>query len=225
MLIDIHTHISSPKSSQLRFLVGKHSLGIHPWELKKELSKESIEQQWLALKAKFSKEILAIGECGLDRARSDLASMDVQLEVLHQHLRWAQKVNLPVIIHCVRAYSDLLMLLKKIRFQGKILLHDYAGNLDEASKLLAYDAYFSFGARVMDPKSKASVVLKNLPIERVFFETDDQTQWSLEQIYDKACELLKMDQGQLEEKMHDNLLTFFSDLKDVSPSDLIHNLS
>lgn len=224
MLIDIHTHIQRPQSANLCFLVGKHSLGIHPWELTAERSKENIEAEFNLLKQKWCESILAIGECGLDRARENIAPMELQLAVLEWHLDWARETNRPVIIHCVRAHSDLLMLLKKKKFDGKILLHDYAGNLNEAMKFLGYDVYFSFGARLMNEKSKAPQVFKTLPKERLFLETDDQKEFSIEDIYKKSEILMRMRSDELENLFYNNLLSFFSDLNNVSSSDLIANL-
>ncbi len=221
MLIDIHTHILEHNPANLCFLIGKHALGIHPWELSAECSKESIEKKFQELERQDQKEVLAVGECGLDRARSGLVGMDIQLEVLNWHMTWATKTERPLILHCVRSHSDLLMLLKKNRYLGKILLHDYSGNLDEAMKFLNYDTWFSFGASFFRKNSKTPQVFKALPKERLFLETDDQREHSLEAIYDKASELLRMNRVDVEELMLSNLKSFFSDLNDVSASDLI----
>ena len=221
MLIDIHTHIPEHNPANLCFLIGKHALGIHPWELSAESSKESIEKKFQELQRLDQKEVLAIGECGLDRARCGPLGMNFQLEVLLWHMTWASKTERPLILHCVRSHSDLLMLLKKKRYLGKILLHDFSGNQVEAMKFLNYDAWFSFGTSFFRKNSKSPQVFKALPKERLFLETDDQREYSLETIYDKASELLKMNRVDVEELMLSNLKSFFSDLNDVSASDLI----
>lgn len=225
MLIDIHTHIHSAPSANLCFLVGVHSLGIHPWELKADLTMDSVEARFEQLKKKFHPAILAIGECGLDRAHAGILPMDLQLTVLEWHMDWAREMKRPLILHCVRSHSDLLMLLKKKRYGGKILLHDYSGNLTEAMKLLDYDAYFSFGSSFFRKNSKTPQVFKTLPRERLFLETDDQRDYLLSQIYEKACEILRVNQESLEDLLYKNLLTFFSDLNDVSAADLVAHMS
>jgi TatD DNase family protein len=225
MFIDIHTHIQSAQPPNLCFLVGKHSLGIHPWSLTAERSIETIEVEFESLKRELTYSILAIGECGLDRSREGIADINMQMSVLEWHLDWALKVRRPVIIHCVKAHSDLLMMLKKKRYDGKLLLHDYAGNLNEAMKFLGYDVYFSFGARLFKENSKASTVYKNLPRERIFLETDDQKEISIEALYKKSEVILRMSQVELENLFFKNLLHFFNDLNNVSSSDLIAKLS
>jgi len=225
MLIDIHSHHPPEASSNLCFLEGLHSLGIHPWELREDQAMDSVEKRFGELKKRLNPEILAIGECGLDRARAGLWPISEQLAVLEWHMQWSHSTKRPLILHCVRAHSDLLMLLKKKNYhEGKILLHDYNGNLTEAMKFLDYDTYFSFGPSFFRKNSKTPQVFKTLPRERVFLETDDQKDYSIEAIYAKACKILKVDQKTLEELMEKNLLTFFSDLNDVSASDLIANL-
>lgn len=224
MFIDIHSHQPASESANLCFLVGKHSLGIHPWELTLEHSRESVEKRFRELQGRLSHEVLAIGECGLDRARDHLWPMEQQLEVLEWHMNWAISAGRPLILHCVRAHSDLLMLLKKKRYSGKILLHDYAGNLDEAMKLMNYDAFFSFGASLFGQNSRTPQVLKTLPLERIFLETDDQREYGIEAIYHKASEVMKLTLPQLEKQLEKNLLVFFGDLHDIRPTDLINYL-
>ena len=227
MLIDIHTHqMQSQKSNQLAFLVGTHSLGIHPWELTLPFTLADTYQKFNVLKKTFSPNILAIGECGLDRRHEGIATLEkVQLELLRWHLDWALEVKRPVIIHCVRAYSDLLMILKEKKYKGKILLHDFAGNVIEAKSFLDFDCYFSYGARLFHPDSKSRETFIELPRERMFFETDDQEDFSIEEIYQEGCELLNKTQEMIEEQMLKNLKNFFLDLNDISASDIINKLS
>lgn len=227
MMIDIHTHHpkENPSTNELCFVVGIHSLGIHPWELEASQTLDQAEEKFRHLQKRLQKNVFAVGECGLDRAREGLATIEVQLKVLEWHMDWAIKTKRPLILHCVRAHSDLLMLLKKKRYDGKILLHDYAGNLIEAMKFLDYDAYFSFGSSFFRKNSKTPQVFRELPSDRIFLETDDQTELSLASLYEKASAIRKMKQDELEKLIYQNLLTFFGDLNDISPSDLVADLS
>lgn len=227
MLIDIHTHNHQPNvpEGSLCFVESLHSLGIHPWKLTSEKTPEEIGEMFRQLQTQLNRKVLAIGECGVDRARESIAPVEFQMQVLEWHMDWATKEKRPLILHCVKAHSDLLMLLKKKRYQGKILLHDYSGNLVEAMKLLDYDAYFSFGHSFFRKQSKTPQVFRELPLERVFLETDDQHDHSLSAIYGKAAEIRRMEQSELEKSLFKNLQTFFGDLNDVSSSDLIAHLS
>lgn len=228
MLIDIHTHLKmnaiNDYQDHLAFIVGKDSLGIHPWDLVNPFDEKNCVKKLEQLKTKLTTKTLAIGECGLDRRREGIASIDKQLKILGLHLDWAQSTKRPVIIHCVRAHSDLLGLLKEKKYKGKILLHDYAGNIGEAQEFLKYDCYFSFGSRLFSHQSHAGEVLTVLPIERLFFETDDQDDFSILDIYEEASSLLEIEMPKLLKLIEKNLTTFFLDLNDISPADVINNL-
>ena len=226
LLVDIHTHLKKTESlNQLRFLVGKHSLGIHPWELTDPFNEVLFFEKFIKLKSQFQKNILAIGECGLDRRKEGIANLAIQEMVLVQHMEWAMHVNRPLILHCVRAEADLLKLLKIKKYEGRILLHDFAGNLEAAQAFLKYDCFFSFGKRLFAPKTHAATVMKWLPQNKIFLETDNQTYFSLEDIYQKASLELNINQESSEKLFLANLMSFFSNLDDISPTDIINELS
>jgi len=224
MLIDFHTHsLDVENENDLRFVVGKNSLGIHPWELTAPFEENLYQKKFQQLKTQFHASILAIGECGLDRRRDGIAPIEMQARVLEWHMDWAKEMNRPIIIHCVKAHSDLLKILKDKKYKGKVLLHDYAGSLEEANKFLFYDCYFSFGHRLFT-QARADV-FKSLPVERLFLETDDQQKIKIKALYEKAQALLNIDQKSFELMIEENLASFFSDLDNISTADVINNLS
>lgn len=222
MLVDIHSHQENAKNG-LTFINGHHSLGIHPWDLKIPFSKSAVKEKFFLLKSKFHRGILAIGECGLDRRREGIASLENQKEVLRWHMEWAKEVKRPLIVHCVKANSDLLELLKEKKYNGKFLIHDYAGNLEEAKAFLSYGSYFSFGKSLFRDDQKQAFILANLPRERIFLETDDQLKFSIDDIYEKAKEILGLTHKECEELFEKNLSEFLN-LDDVSSSDVINYL-
>jgi TatD DNase family protein len=225
VFVDIHTHNFHVEKNHLNFLVGSHSLGIHPWELNNPFDIHSCKEKFNNLKNQLSSKVLAIGECGLDRRREGLVSIEIQEKILEWHMDWALEVKLPIVIHCVRAYSDLLKILKTKKYRGKILLHDYSENLEMAQALLHYDCYFSFGARLFKNNLDLEKVFQSLPLDKIFLETDDQKVFNIEAIYEKAQSLLNMNEVALEERLMSNLTDFFSDLDNISTADVIDNLS
>lgn len=226
MLIDFHTHgLSTDKQNHLRFVMGKQALGIHPWELVAPFEEVLYEKKFQELKRNLNSSILAIGECGLDRRREGIAPIEMQERVFGWHMDWAINCQRPIIIHCVKAHSDLLKILKDKKFNGKMLLHNYGGNKEESEKFLTYDCYFSFGRRLLEEKGKQAEIFKSLPLERLFLETDDQQEIKIEHLYQKAQSILGLDPKRLETIFEHNLVEFFSDLDNISPADVINNLS
>ena len=220
MKLDAHAH---QKSDSTQILVGVHTLGVHPWELTTPFDRALFDQKWEELiKSRANKkEIYAIGECGLDRVHENIADIEDQKYVLMKHFELANKLEVPVILHSVRTYSDVLEILKKIKFQYPILLHAYGGNEHEMHELLKYPVYFSYGARLF----KTDKMLKITSLDRLLLETGDQLEFSINDIYQKASESLGIDPAVLEERLEKNFLTFFRKHDNISTTDFINNLN
>ncbi len=159
------------------------SSGIHPW---------FIEKDWQIQIEKLRKILLeypvtAIGECGLDRV-TDI-HLSTQYEVMEAQIDLNQNFNKPWIIHCVKAYSDFLFLLKKMH--QPVVFHDYRGNLFQTKALMKYSPiYFSFGKSLLSLTPKLKEVIDYIPLENVFLETDTST-IKIEEVYNLFCTLKK----------------------------------
>ena len=217
MQIDSHAHQLS-KNTQI--IVGVHTLGVHPWELILPFSREVFDLKWNEL-TKRQNGVYAIGECGLDRIHENITDIENQKYVLLKHFDEARKRKIPLIIHSVRTYSDILSILKKNKLSCPLLLHAFGGNEYEMHELLKYPVYFSYGARLFN----TSKMLKVTPIERLLLETGDQLDYSIGDIYQKASESLGIELFELEKKIKNNFLTFFDKLDNISATDFIHDLN
>lgn len=209
--IDVHTHKTATIESRI-FMLRNYRLpvnelpenfyfsaGWHPWDIEDFSIKEignSLDQ------VLSSKNLLAIGECGLDRAI--ITPIDYQVEVFKLHLRKAVLSSKPVIVHCVRAYSDLLGILKKVKPLPGIIIHGFNGNSFEAANLIKFNCYLSFGKSIFSDKSKNEKVLPSVPIERLFFETDED-EISITDIYLRATEILNIKLADLTRQVKKNL--------------------
>lgn len=190
--IDIHTHHSSKKFALKNYNLKdpfdenqSYSVGLHPWDLRDTIENDlrMIEISELAVK----NNVLAIGESGIDRV-IDMA-IGEQKRVFMFHLNLANKLKKPLIIHNVRATSDFLEIFKKEKLSIPVIFHDFHGNFEEARKLMQYPSFFSFGQNLFQSE-KMMNVLKLLPEDRFFLETDDQETFPIEMIYGKAGEVL-----------------------------------
>jgi TatD DNase family protein len=144
------------------------SFGLHPWFIGERA--DDWEQQlehWLdAVPA-------GVGEIGLDRWKADLPEADQEAVFLRQ-LAMAAERNLPVSIHCLRAWGHMVELLETHRIpRVGFLLHSYGGSYEVAERLLPLGAYFSFpGAFAREKKTRQQDVFKHLPADRILIETD-----------------------------------------------------
>jgi TatD DNase family protein len=66
------------------------------------------------------------------------------------------------------------------------IMHGYRGNVQTTQLLGKRGIFFSFGKSLFDESSKSIESLKCLPMEKIFFETDE-FDGSVKQIYERAA--------------------------------------
>ncbi|MFA9389827.1 MAG: TatD family hydrolase [Prolixibacteraceae bacterium] len=216
MFIDIHTHHAQAFNSQqfsiTNIILPQQSLpenvncciGWHPWYIE-HFSASTIEQNLNQLG--LLPQVLAIGECGIDRAIK--TRIDWQQNVFDLHLVVAKNLNKPLIVHCVRGYSDVLYSLKRMNFQLPVIFHDYRGNIEQSRELLKFNSYFSFGKSIIS-ELKVKSIVSEIPLSRIFFETDESS-LSIEKIYLSAATVLKCSVEELSKQVLNNFKTIFGD--------------
>ena len=116
---------------------------------------------------------IAIGEVGLD-LYWDKTYLHEQQVVLDEQIHWALEWNLPVVIHCREAFTELFDLLEPYKRTGlKGVFHSFTGTIDEAQKALEYDNFMmGINGVVTFKKSTLPEVLKQVPLDRLVLETD-----------------------------------------------------
>lgn len=173
------------------------SIGIHPMYI----PAQDIDSQYFTLEKNLQKkECLALGEAGLDK-RSEI-SIDEQIKIFSQQINIAESFEKPVVIHCVKAFSEIIMLKKKLKPSVPMIVHGFNNNENIFNSLLKNDFYFSFGKSVLT-QSNALQVLKNTPLDRFFLETDD-TNISIKKIYGVVAEILEIDEDVLKNQILEN---------------------
>lgn len=181
------------------------SVGLHPMYI----DVQSIENQIITLKKESQKEnCWAIGECGLDR-RSTM-TISEQENIFSEQIKWAMEIEKPIIIHCVKAFSELVKIKKKLNPSVAMVVHGFNNKEQIFTELLKNDFFFSFGNAILKPNSNAQKALKNIPQNRLFLETDN-TQVSINDIYDAASNILEIEISELKTLIINNL-------KQIKPS-------
>jgi TatD DNase family protein len=206
--IDIHTHRAAMQENVLSVVnllqpavalpAGYFSTGWHPWHIE-NVSLNEIESSMRAIGT--HENLIAIGECGIDRIIK--TPVEKQADVFKLHLQLAKQYDKPLIIHCVKAYSDLIQILKKENFKGKIVLHGFSGNSQIADKFMKFNTWFSFGKLLFNSTAKRPEVLITIPGERLFLETDDAN-YSIAEIYLRASEIMNIPVSKLCERIKMN---------------------
>lgn len=151
----------------------KPSFGLHPWYVAQR-SHDWGEKLCAALDAHPH---AAIGEIGLDRW---IADHDPDYDPFEQDLVFTAQLalaaerELPVTIHCLRAWGALW---KRIRIAPPLkrgfLLHAYSGPVEMVPGFVKHGAYFSFNPYFLhERKAARRAVFAQIPADRLLVETD-----------------------------------------------------
>lgn len=177
---------------------GLFSAGIHPndagWNIPNQFD-------WLEEISKH-KNCVAIGECGLDGLID--VNNSIQEDVFNRQIELANERNKPLIIHCVRRFSQLIPLKKKAKVP--MIVHGFNKRKTVGEELQKHQFYLSFGKTVLHHVNLQQFV-KDFPLEKLFLETDDDD-FNLQELYQKVAELKGITIEELQEKIEENLKIF-----------------
>jgi TatD DNase family protein len=144
--------------------------GIHPNDVG-----EVVAGEWDRIVALAESErVAAIGETGLDWYR-DHAPKDVQREWFDRHLRLAQRLSLPLVIHTRESIPDVLAMLREAIARGPLaaILHAFTGTAAEAAEAIDLGCHLGFAGMVTFRSSaQLREVATTVPIDRLLVETD-----------------------------------------------------
>lgn len=207
--VDIHTH-HKDKGDHLRVVsfflsdaanvagAGPYSIGIHPYHVAEE------NGSLVEILSQLPYPPIAIGETGIDHTIATPISL--QMEVFLQHLKIAKHYQLPVIVHCVRGYSDILGAIKSYP-KLTYILHAFEAKGNTVDSFIKYNVYFSFGARELNRPQGAENIRK-IPLDRLFLETDLGGD-SIEDVYKQASSLLSIPIPKLKDIIYLNYKRIF----------------
>jgi TatD DNase family protein len=207
--INIHTHHLSKDNGVFlfnnRFGFDKDiynesffSVRIHPWDSNLEVTISELE------KSIKHKNCLAIGECGLDKMIE--IEFEIQKQLFISQLNLAVKYNKLVIIHCVKAFNELIEICKPYQKQIPLVIHGFNKSSQLAKQLINFGFYLSFHPSIF---SKPNFYLSKIDIKHVFLETDDDDQITIEDVYNKASIYFQMEESELKEKIYCNFTNIF----------------
>lgn len=153
------------------------SAGIHPWQLKEDFLLQIKQLTKLA----SCKNVMAIGECGLDRIKGP--AIKIQIEAFRAQIDIANRVNKPLILHLVKTYSDILAFAHLMKTPW--IVHGFKGNSIEAENLLKKGARLSFGPHLLIDETMQAL-FTSIPLACVYLETDTKP-LSIDELYQKAA--------------------------------------
>jgi len=185
-----------------------YTIGLHPWYLKKT----SIESALKSMEEAVGLEqVIAFGEAGIDKAID--TEQQWQEEAFVAQVQLSEKWKKPLIIHCVKAFNDLLRIRKETRSEMPWIFHGFNGNRQIAEDLVAHNCYLSFGKWIMRGHEKTVDVFMNEPADHFFCETDEED-LMIEDVYAEGARLRGCTPGELQKQMLHNFNSCFFDEHD-----------
>lgn len=203
--LDIHTHkpireqgvvaIQSLSLTESTFLAMPKtkpiSIGIHPWYGKlEELPKN---MKYLNVLARQG-NVKLIGECGLDKLKGE--AIDSQLQMLETQIALAEELQKPLILHCVKAFDELIALKKRLQPGVPMIIHGFNKKQEMAQQLVNQGFYLSFGAAVLKSEEVALALEET---DAPFFLETDEGEVDIKEIYTKVAEIKKITVDQLKD--------------------------
>ena len=185
--VDIHTHHPTFRH------IEPQAVGVHPWR--------AAEQRFDELSLEGA---VAIGEVGLDYACE--VDRVVQERVLREQLAVAERRDLPVVLHCVRAFEPMMKMLSEYDLRA-VIFHGFIGSVQQAERAVSRGYYLSFGVGAFrSPKTLEA--LRLMPLDRLFVETDE-SEVGIENVYERVAQVRGIELEKLKEKLEENYKNIF----------------
>ena len=172
----------------------QYSYGIHPWYL------GDISEQLDRLRQLVSgSEVVAIGEAGFDKMAK--TSLSEQERAFMGQVALSEEIGKPLIIHCVKAWAELVACHKKLYPRQPWIIHGFRGNGELAAQLINQGFYLSFGEHF-----QPSAVLTAWP-GSLFAETDDKP-IDIRTVYHNLSQSLSIPESELASQIAKNFHVF-----------------
>jgi len=143
-------------------------IGLHPTYVKANYLEE-LEKLKNVL---TSQKVLAIGEIGLDYYW-DTSFKAEQIVAFEMQCEWALDHNIWIDVHCRKAYSDLINILKKSQYKNlKGIIHCFSGDAREAEILVNLGFKLGIGGVITYKNSNLFQDIKAISLEHIVLETD-----------------------------------------------------
>lgn len=150
------------------------AIGVHPSDILC-LDEEPEGLTWIFDTAKKDKNVVAIGEIGLDYYWDKEPSVQKrQRNRFYEQLEIAEKLNLPVIIHSRDAAEETFSIMKEAAAKGiRGVIHCYSYSPEMAREYVKLGFYIGVGGVVTFKNGKKlKETVKQIPLSHILVETD-----------------------------------------------------
>jgi len=141
------------------------TIGIHPQ------AADEANETWLEYIDKNiqNNKIIAIGEIGLDYHYGK-ENRGKQIFWFEKQLSYAERKNIPVIIHSRNATEDIINCLKKYKVKG--IIHSFSGSLETANIFISMGFLLGINGTVTFKNSNLKTIITEIEKGFIVLETD-----------------------------------------------------
>lgn len=144
------------------------AFGLHPYFLDRQC--DDAMNQLAALCRQHRDLIIAIGECGIDRNQPELA---FQSQLFIEHIKLANELELPLIVHHRQSHDLIQAAFKKIRPKFGGIIHAFSGSEQIARYYCDLGFKLGVGGIISYARShKTQQTLASIPLASLVLETD-----------------------------------------------------
>ncbi len=139
------------------------AFGIHPWHI------SDAPQNWadkLATLLQQNPQAM-VGECGIDRLKNPDTTM--QIELFKTHIMLAKQFSRPLIIHAVKADSEMSALFSNL--PQRTIFHSFTGSAEWGKEIQKHGFFIGLNFSILRKKNAAEI-LRSLNPKQLLLETD-----------------------------------------------------
>lgn len=144
--------------------------------------------------------IVAVGECGLDTFADSARSL--QNRIFQFQITLSETLRKPLIIHCVKAWDEIIRLHGSLRPAQTWIIHGFRGKPQLAGMLLRHGMWLSVGIHF--PLTLAQAV----PLDRILPETDDDPE-PVTAVYERMARSWNIPLPEVQAQMRENVTRLF----------------
>ena len=183
--------------------------GIHPHDTKDCNETTLIDLQNLLKE----KEVVAVGECGLDYDRC-YSEVSVQKTWFEEQLAIADELDMPVFLHSRDAFEDFVSILNNFpKLHKNSIVHCFTGSKKEVEKYLDMGMSIGVTGWICDSRRNKDLLeaIHSIPLDKLLIETDAPYLLPRD---------LKLKHNQNEPKYLPHILNTIARIINVSPEEL-----
>ncbi len=182
------------------------SVGLHPYFLTENNFEKNVEiLEYFLNHTDYKQKIGFVGEAGLDKLRGP--SLQFQAKAFEKQIELAEKFQKPLVIHCVKAFNELIEIKKKTNPIVQMIVHGFNKNQAILTQLMRHDFWISIGFsrfEQLQTGNEFGEMVKKIPLERLFLESDDSEK-NIEILYQKIATLKGISIENLQQQILENL--------------------